>query len=157
MCFLCHRLSLMCAVLLGLIGSAGCRSIGEPESRSHASVRIAGHGLPEIQRSLIKVFGERGFIPESQTGEQWVLDRPGTTAETLKWGGLEGKRVTIRAKLKSRPVGPGEYLIECDVFSVENKGEKFFEEETRLMMFNRRTYQDLLAEARRRLNEAPAP
>jgi hypothetical protein len=142
-------------MLLFLTVGPGCQSVGEPESSSHASLRYTWPSLQDIQRSIDKVFGEHGFMLEKRTGEQWVLDRPGTTSDMLKWGGLEGKNVVIRAKLKSRPIGPSVYLVECDVFVVHDKGQRFFEEETRLMMLKRRDYQNLLVEARRRLEVGP--
>ena len=144
-------------MLFVLAVGSGCQSVGEPESNSHASLRFAWPSLLDIQRSIDKVFGERGFSLEKRTGEQWELDRPGTTGDAMKWGGLEGKNVVIRAKLKSRPVGPGLYLVECDVFVVHDKGQKFFEEETRLMMLQRSEYQNLLVEARRRLEVGSVP
>lgn len=145
------------AVVLVVLCAAGCQSVGEPESRSHASLRFAWPSLLEIQRSVEQVFAEKGFKLEKQAGEEWIFDRPGTTAEVIKWGGLEGNRVVIRARLRSRPVGAGEYLVECDVFVVDHVGEKFFEEETKPMFVKRSDYQKLLVEARRRLEVGPAP
>jgi hypothetical protein len=152
-----HFLRVFLPALLAGAVFAGCQSVGEPESRSHASLRFAWPSLLEIQRSIEQVFGEQGFKLEKRAGEEWVFERPGTTGEMLKWGGLEGKGIRIRAKLKSRPVGPGEYLVECDVFVVDNVGEKFFEEETKPMLLPRSEYQKLLVEARRRLEAGPAP
>jgi hypothetical protein len=120
-------------------------------------LRFAWPSLLEIQRSIEQVFGERGFTLEKRAGEEWVFERPGTTAEKLKWGGLDGRGIRIRVRLKSRPVGSGEYLVECDVFVVDSAGEKFFEQETKPMLLARSEYQKLLVEARRRLETGPAP
>jgi len=53
---------------------AGCQSVGEPESQSHASLRITWPSLLEIQRSIEKVFGEQGFKLEKHIGEEWVFE-----------------------------------------------------------------------------------
>jgi len=146
--------AIMFGLVLGVAIVAGCQSTGDPGSQSHASARFTGYSLLDIQRSVERVFAERGFQMEKHAGEEWLFDRPGTTAEAIKWGGLEGRGVVIRAKLKSRPVGPGEYLVECDVYYVDHKGENFFEEETKLMFVKRKEYQNMLEEARRRLAAA---
>jgi hypothetical protein len=137
---------------LGLAGLLGCQSAKQPGSMSHASVQVKGHSREDIRQTTTAVFREAGYSLAAASPEEMVFDRPGSRRDALKWGGWEGKGVTMRVKVKLSALLEGAQLLQADAFAVQNSDDEFFRTESRNVLLNRRPYQKLLDEVARRLN-----
>jgi len=141
----------LCAVLL-----VGCQSAQQPGSMSHASVRVQGHSVAEIQQTATTVFRAEGYALTLATPGEMVFERPGSRRDAAKWGGWSGQGVTMRVKVGLSKMTDGGYLLEADAFAVQNSDDEFFRTESRNILLNRRPYQRLLDEVARRLNQINA-
>jgi len=148
--FTCHLplagLFALCAVSL-----AGCQSAKEPGGMSHASVRIQGHSLAEIQQTTTAVFREAGYALTTSLPGEMVFERPGSSWDAAKWGGWSGQGVTMRVKVQLSEMPDAGHLLKADAYAVQNSDDAFFRTESRNMLLNRGPYQKLLDEVARRL------
>jgi hypothetical protein len=147
---------LLSLLTLSLPGLVGCQSANQPGSASHASVQIKGHSLAEIQQAATAVFGEAGYA-RTLGGEanEMVFERPGSRRDALKWGGWEGKGVTMRVKVWFTQSVPGTYLLQADAYAIDN-ADTSFPTERRNLLLNRRPYQKLLDDVAKRLKSLPS-
>ena len=137
----------LCAVLL-----VGCQSAKETGSTSHASVRIQGHSLAEIQQTATAVFREEGYALALNTPREMVFERPGSRRDAVKWGGLaSGQGVTMRVKVQLSEPLEGGHLLQADAYAVQNSDDPFFQTESRNILLNRLPYQNLLDKVAGRL------
>ena len=137
----------LCAVL-----HAGCQSAKEPGGMSHASVRIQGRSLAEIQQTATAVFREEGYALAQATPREMVFDRPGSRRDALKWGGLaSGQGVTMRVKVQLSEPLEGGHLLQADAYAVQNSDDPFFQTESRNIILNHIPYQNLLNKVAGRL------
>ncbi len=142
---------LLLGILAGcLIGLAGCESAKQPGSQSHASVQIHSRSSAEIQQTTTAVFREKGYALALATPGEMVFERPGSRSDALKWGGLDGKGVTMRVKIQVTEY-VGSHLLQADAYAVRNSDDAFFQSESRNILLNRRPYQKLLDEVADRL------
>jgi hypothetical protein len=137
--------------LFGLLWFTGCQSGKEPGSSSHAVVQINGHSLEEIQKTTAAVFGEAAFSLDSTSPELMNFERPGTRGDAAKYGGWTGTGVTMRVKVAFRELAGGAYQLQADAYSQQNSTDPFFRTENRVMLLNRKPYQQLLDEVAKRL------
>ena len=136
---------------LSLIGLVGCQSAKQPGSMSHASVQIQGRSVVEIQQTATAVFREAGYASVLAATEEMVFERPGSRRDALKWGGWLEQGVTMRGKGRVSEMLNGSYLLQADVYAVQNSDDPFFRTESRNILLNRRPYQKPLNKDARRL------
>jgi hypothetical protein len=118
---------------------------------SHASARIQGRTVAEIQQTTTAVFREEGYGLTLSTPMEMVFERPGSRRDALKWGGWTGQGVTMRVKVQLSRMLDGNYLLQADAYAVQNADDPFFQPESRNILLNRRPYQKLLDEVAKRL------
>ena len=118
---------------------------------SHASARIQGRSLAEIQQTATAVFREKGYALAAATPGQLVFQRPGSLWDVAKWGGWMGGGVTMRVKVRLSEMPDGAHLLQADAYAVQDSDDPFFQIESRNMLLNRAPYQKLLDEVARRL------
>ena len=140
---------LFCLGLLLLV-STGCQSAKEPGGASHASVRIQGRSLIEIQQATVEVFGEENYKLTTDTPALMVFERPGNGWDIAKWGGLAGG-VTMRVKIRFSSSLTKGYLLQADAYAVQDSDDEFFRTESRNMLLSRHPYQKLLDKVAERL------
>jgi hypothetical protein len=145
------RLPGLALLALALTALVGCQSAKEPGSNSHASVRITGHSMAEIQKTATAVFGEEGYTLAPSGPQQMVFERPGSRQDALKWGGWWGEGVIMRVKVQVAALADSGYVLQADAYAVQNSPDEFFRNESRTMLLDRRPYQQLLDETARRL------
>jgi hypothetical protein len=135
------------AMLIALALLTGCQSAAQPGSGSHASVRISGAKEETIRLAIASVFQQNGYVLVSSLPEGMIFERPASRGDSFKWGGWgQGSSVVIRLKIKLETIMAGAHVVRCDVFYVSDRGDRVFEDERRLMLLDRRTYQKLLDE-----------
>lgn len=145
--------------IIGLLALAsaglllGCRSSKQPGSYSHASATIRDRSDEDIRRVTTEVFVGDGFAPAGTLPDLLVFERLGSRSDAVKWGGLDGSGVVIRAKVRIRRMPDGSRLLQCDVFYVRDAGDKFFESEGRMTMVNKSPYRRLMEQVRERLGQ----
>jgi len=118
---------------------------------SHASARINGHTVAEIQQTATVVFREEGYTLVASSPQEMVFDRPGSWRDAFKWGGWEAKGVTIRVKVRFSGLVNGGWLLQADAYAVQNSDVPFFRTESRNILLNRHPYQKLLNQVAKRL------
>jgi hypothetical protein len=148
---LTFRLLFIGLLTLGLTSLVACQSAKQPGSGSHASVRIPGHSVAEIQKTATAVFGEAGYALAQSGPAEMVFERPGSRSDALKWGGWWGEGVIMRVKVLLSALADGGYLLQADAYAVQNSDDPFFRTESRTMLLNRGPYQKLLDETAHRL------
>ena len=137
--------------ILSLLLATGCQSAKQPGNQSHAAVQIQGCSLAEIQQTTTAVFREEGYSLVLTTTQEMVFSRPGSRRDAAKWGGWSGEGITMRVKVRLVEMLNGDYLLQADAFAVQNSDDPFFQTESRNILLNRRPYQKLLDEVRRRI------
>jgi len=144
--------------LLGLLlaGAAGCASWGKPASASFASVEIT-HSTPEaIRAATIEVFQEADYgAPRSADPSTWIFEREATQGESMAYNGVVathyGNTTLNRVKVKLLDRGNGSFRLSCQAYMVTDTGE------VKLTSFRSGTYQKMLDEVVKRLNQPPPP
>ena len=136
------------------IGLLGCKSDKGPGSSSHAAVTITGRTDAEITQVTKEVFSQDGFIFKVRRTDTLIFEKPGSVGDALAWGGLDGKGVTVRAKVQIQGLPDGSRLLDCNVFAVRSAGESIFESENRIAMLNKSPYRKMLEEVQKRLGGA---
>jgi hypothetical protein len=140
-------LSLLCAA-----GLAGCASSKQPGGYSHGAVTIKDRSDAEIRQVSKAVFAENQYALKSEGADYMEFERPGSRRDALKWGGWFGEGVVIRAKLKMTKLADNSCLLQLDMYSVRDAGDSVFEDESRMIMANKRPYRQLMEEIGKRLN-----
>ena len=118
---------------------------------NHASARIRGHSLAEIQQTTTAVFREAGYAQTLSSPVEMVFERPGSRSDARKWGGWLGEGVTMRVKIQLSEMTDGSHLLQADAYAVQNSDDAFFRTENRNILLSRRPYQRLLNEVAKRL------
>jgi len=148
-----RQFSSLVAGLLAVCAASlvGCQSSKQSGSMNHATVKIQGHTVADIQQTAAVVFREAGYASVQSSPEQMVFDRPGTRRDALKWGGWAGSGVTMRVKVGLSSTLDGGQLLEANAYAVQNSEDPFFRTESRNLLLNHRPYQKLLDEIAKRL------
>ena len=81
-----------------------------------------------------------------------IYERPANMMKDLAYGGLVSSGVWERAFLDIHDEKHGVYRIECNVLIVENNGDPFFEDRTKVLKLFGRQYQRLLRQVKRKLD-----
>lgn len=137
--------------LTGLLLLSGCQS-DKPGGSSHAAVEIKGHTAEAIQATTVAVFAENGYTLRTNTPTSMWFDRPATTGEKVKYGDWmnEGMLMSVKVRLQSQPKDT--YLLRADAYMIQEPTNPVFREESRLMLFNAKTYRKYLEEVSNRLD-----
>ncbi len=139
---------------LGATGAflfTGCQS-NKPGSSSHAALEIKGHPAEAIRATTVVVFAEKGYTLRTNTPTTMLFDRPATTGEKLKYGDWmnDGMLMSVKVRLQSEPNET--YLLRADAYMIQDPTSPVFREESRLMLFNAKTYREILEEVSNRLD-----
>ena len=137
--------------LTSLLLLTGCQS-NKPGSSSHAALEIKGHPAEAIQATTVVVFAEKGYTLRTNTPTVMLFDRPATSGEKLKYGDWmnDGMLMSVKVRLQSQPNET--YLLRADAYMIQDPNDPIFREESRLMLFNAKTYRKMLEEVANRLD-----
>jgi hypothetical protein len=152
-----NRLIWMLSAGLGLalpllLGTAGCQvPKGVPSDRL-AAIVVTNRPLAAIEEATETVFRENGFATARHLPGEFVFEKKGTEGNTLVYGDWSEKAVWVRVKLYIRRLGSTpQFLVECDVYMVNDHGDVRFEEEHKLTRMHHGRWQKLLEEIGQRL------
>ena len=140
---------LLASLLVGLF--AGCQSPNGTGSHRLASVMIKNRPVRDIEAATEIVFTEYGYKMQRTGPQRFTFEKEGTTMNQMAYGDWSGKPVQVRVQLNIREVNATETLVECDAYMVASPGGGQFEEATKLSMFRKVPYQELLNDIKARL------
>ena len=140
---------LLASLLVGLF--AGCQSPNGTGSHRLASVMIKNRPVRDIEAATEIVFTEYGYKMQRTGPQRFTFEKEGTTMNQMAYGDWSGKPVQVRVQLNIREVNATETLVECDAYMVASPGGGQFEEATKLSMFRKGPYQELLNDIKARL------
>ncbi len=135
---------------------SGCKSTSTSTSSTKssrlASVVIRGHSVADVSSATHRVFTENGYQATAIKSGDLAFDKQGSSMNTLVYGDWSGKPVWIRVKVYLRDLGAANgILLDCDAFTVLERGDAHFEEERKMTKLRHGTYQDLLDKVGQRL------
>lgn len=140
-----NRMGLLCVMSCFLCLSA-CQSLREPGSSSLAHVRITGADSERVLDKAAQVFTEAGFVQTRRYPGERTFERPGSRMDNIKYGTWESRSVIMRARVKTRQMGDGLLLVQCDVdvVAIPDNGNPHRQDENPVLGGYRSEYQKLL-------------
>jgi hypothetical protein len=141
---------MMMLAALGWLG-AGCQSSSGPGQGSLATVTIADRSLPQIAEATRAVFVLHGYSGGRSGPLQMTFQKPGSRMDTLAYGDLLNKNVTVRAVVAFQELEPGNTLVTCDAEYLENPGDAIFQDTHKVRRLGKGPYQEMLEEIAKRL------
>lgn len=146
--------ALLILLFAGLL--AGCSSKGSKDTTgSHAGITIKGHDVTDVVLTTRDVFADHDFVLAKAEPDRMVFERPGTRGEQIKYGSFSSPDVTIRAKVDLQELGPKMFFLRCDFFAVRDAGDSVIEDETKLILFSNKHFQEIMDEVKTRLDAQP--
>jgi len=137
---------LVALLAIGAVCFSGCKSSGQSESASFASVEIRGRGATQIEETTTAVFLEHGYTIKSGLAGL-KFEKEGSRTDQAAYGGwMDEGKVKIRVRAEVVPLGSGAYRLQCRAWMVKNPGDPLFEAETKLSGLSSRPYQKMLNE-----------
>ncbi len=143
------RVLLLLAAMATL--TAGCKSTPKSPTLRCAGVVIRNCSDEQIRDKVTKVFKDHGFETARPEADELVFQRPGTAWETFVRGDWYSGAVWQRVRVYQRPLEPGQTLVDCDLFYVQEHEDPLFQKEVKARGKNSNC-QKLLDEVARGLN-----
>src|SRR5882672_1290000 len=145
------RVPALLAVSLCGLAVAGCRSAGKGQAPQFAAVEIEGNTPGQIRDVATEVFRSHGFRVAQAGLARMVFEKEGTGMDNAAYGDWMGGKVWIRVKASIIAVSDRNFRLECNAYTVQDKGVAGLEQEIKLSKFRRGRYQKLLDEVASRL------
>jgi hypothetical protein len=156
-----HRASWVLAAWLCCVLMTGCKSTKlktGPGADSLASIEVQGHTALEVARAVSETFKAAGYeaipLPQNDDLRMQFEKRAGTGASIL-YSDWAFKPIWHRVRIKFIKTEAGSYVVACNVWRVNERGDPHFEEEHKLPGMQGGPYQELLEQAKAKL-AAPA-
>jgi hypothetical protein len=122
------------ALAAGLIfAGSGCHTTNSAGTSAQSAVVITNQPETLIRVAVMEVFAAEHYQLKSAKGNTLVFEKPGSSMDTVVWGGWQESGVWTRAKVQIKPFGRTEYVLECEGFRVRGRGDSVFEEEQRML------------------------
>ena len=139
----CSLFLLLTAATLCLTGCASpAHKLG---SSRLAAVVIKDTSPDTIKASAKEVFDKHGFDNEPEDDNDLVFQKKASGAHSVLYGDWFSGPVTARAKLYLSDLRPGETLLDCDLYMVQEADDPLFAKE-RKVHASRGEFQSLLEE-----------
>ena len=136
------KMLLVAAASLGLLG---CKTLNKPASASFASVRIQGHTPEQIRATAVVVFQQDGYAYSGFKDSQMVFEKEGSRWDQIAYGSwVNGGGVWVRVRASVVPLSGDSYRLQCQAYTVRNKGDPLTEDEVRVKERGSKPYQALL-------------
>lgn len=132
-------------VLLACLAGFGCRTAGS-RSEDMATVVIRGKSEEQIRQAATEVFLGAHYQPGAGALRELVFERKAGALSNVLYGGWPGADPSVweRVKLTFLPKEDGSCVVGLNAFLVSDRGENFFENETRRSGLQRASYRKLL-------------
>lgn len=140
----------LAAVLVGLAGwGTGCSSTDNGAPSGFAAVTIEGNTPGQIGQAAKEVFEEAGYTVAQPGLTRLVFEKRGSKMDQIAYGNWMGETgVWVRVKAAIVPVREGVFRLQCEGFTLRDRGGTM-EEEIRVR--RKGTWQEMLDEVARRL------
>jgi hypothetical protein len=133
----------LCLVVVSL----GCKSTPETPSNRLASVVITDRTPEEIETAIRNVFEKDEYeLSPRRSGGAMVFEKQGTFMNGLFYGDWYSGGVWERVKVYHGEIAPGQTLVDCDAYMVQEHDDPFFQSERKPYKSRRHRYQKLLEE-----------
>jgi hypothetical protein len=124
----------------------GCASTpAKLGSHRLAAVVIKGSSPDDISASAKEVFEAHQFDLEPEDNNELVFQKKASNMNSMLYGDWFSGPVWARAKLYLRELRPGELLLDCDVYMVQDPDDPLFQKERRVRA-SKSEFQKLLEE-----------
>lgn len=138
--------ALLLLISLGLL-AAGCKSPRSPLSNRLASVTIKDGTRPQIETAIRKVFQKHGYeLSTKRDAGMLTFEKKGTFMNGFVYGDWYSGSVTERINVYRSEAEPGQILVECDAYMVQDPDDPFFQTERKTYKTRRHIYQKYLNE-----------
>lgn len=132
--------------------TTGCQSPAGGKSDRLAAIVVTNRPMSEIEDVTQTVFKENGYQVARHVLGNIVFEKKGTEGNNMVYGDWSENPVWVRIKVFVRRLGSTpQFLVDCDVFMVNDHGDVRFEEEHKLTRMHRSKYQKLLDDIGQRL------
>lgn len=150
----------MLALLCVAWSIAGCKSTPPPSAEGAlAWVEIRDREAIEIARAVSDAFQKDGYKPvplPRNPDLRLKFEKPASSGTSILYSDWSFKRIWLRAQVELKRLDTNTFMVTCNAFRVNEKGDPHFEEEDRITAMGRGPYQDLLNAVRDQLNPPPA-
>jgi hypothetical protein len=112
----------------------GCATTDVAGDGSSASVLISGHPEEEIRDTTIQVFGWNNYrrVNEYNRVNELNFEKVGSRWDMVTYGSMSAKPVWIKMATTITPQADGYLVLSCDVYVIEDHGDKFLQTERRI-------------------------
>jgi hypothetical protein len=154
---LMHRIGWPLVALLCWVPVTACKSTKPktgPGADSLASIEVQGHTALEVARAVSETFKAAGYeaIPLQQNDDlRMQFEKPAGTGQSILYSDWSFKPIWFRVRIRFIKTDAGSYVVTCNVWRVNERGDPHFEEEHKLSGMKRGPYQDLLDQAKAKL------
>jgi hypothetical protein len=152
-----HRIGWLLAAMLCCFLVTGCKSTKPktgPGADSLASIEVQGHTALEVARAVSETFKAAGYeaIPLPQNDDlRMQFEKPAGTGASILYSDWSFKPIWYRVRIKLIKTGAGLYVVTCNVWRVNERGDPHFEEEHKLSGMKGGPFQELLEQAKAKL------
>jgi hypothetical protein len=147
-------LGLSCLGLCWWAGS-GCQTASPTGAPVMAFLQVEGHSVSEIRVAALQVFPTNGYQVKSAFGRDLVFERQASNLSSVTFGSWANPVVWLRIKLHIEELRAGVYILECNIYRVQNRGDNILEEESRAYEKSKKALRELLLQVKAKLEEKP--
>jgi hypothetical protein len=126
----------------------GCASPRKLGSHRVAAVIIKGSSPEAIKASAKTVFEKHEFDSAPEDDNDLVFQKKASFMNSFVYADWYSGAAWVRAKLYQKELKPGETLLDCDVFIVQDPDDPFFQKE-RKVRASKSQFQQLLDQVKR--------
>ena len=132
---------------------SGCKSTPKTPSNRLASVIIKNRTRDEIEAATRTIFEKHDYeLSRRRDGDPMVFEKQGTFMNGLFYGDWYSGGVWERVKVYLAVLEPGQTLLDCDAYMVQEHDDPFFQSERKPYKSRRHVYQNLLEEVVKELD-----
>jgi hypothetical protein len=146
----------MLVLPLLLVGLAGCKSTTPiAADGALAWVEIEDQDPLDIARAVSQTFQEAGYqpVPLPRNNDlRLQFEKAAGAGTAVLYSDWSLKKVWYRARIELKRQDANTFLVTCNAFRVNERGDPHFEEEKKLSSLRRSPYQELLDQAKQKLN-----
>jgi hypothetical protein len=144
---------LVTALLMALVVT-GCKSPPQTPSNRLASVIIKNRTPDEIEAATRTIFEKNDYeLSRQRDPGPMVFEKKGTFMNGLFYGDWYSGGVWERVKVYHVDMEPGQTLLDCDAYMVQEHDDPFFQSERKPYKSRRHVYQKLLEEVAKELGQ----
>lgn len=134
--------------------SAGCQTPRGALSEALAYVTIEHHSVAEIEAAARTVFQKEGFVERAKVGNELRFEKRANKMSDLAYGGWYDSAVRLRVVVRTRPLNPETFVLDCDAYRVRNAENEFVEDAAKLSRSHHSKYRKLLEQVKAALPQA---